>query len=117
MIPLMQSAIEKLLDDLNHISLRYQQARKGHQFEFYEDIAPFVSQVDQDVASLNLYQNQIQNLPYFNRQKFVRMQSLISDLAVSCHQSTTSKKIFIDRFKAVQHDLNYLIQNGGHKHV
>ncbi|MTV22574.1 DUF1798 family protein [Staphylococcus delphini] len=113
----MQIVIQQLIHDLATISQRYETARSGKQYDFYKEAQPFVQQVDAHLQSLHHYQDTISKQKYFNARKLQRMSSLMAELAVACHQSTTSKKLFLDQFKAVQHDLNYLSQLEGDEHV
>ncbi|EGQ2800830.1 DUF1798 family protein [Staphylococcus pseudintermedius] len=113
----MQIVIQQLIHDLATISQRFKVARVGRQYDFYKEVQPFVQQVDAHLQSLQHYQDTISKQKYFNAQKLQRMSSLMSEIAVACHQSTTSKKLFLDQFKAVQHDLNYLSQMERDGHV
>ncbi|MEJ7540767.1 DUF1798 family protein [Staphylococcus intermedius] len=113
----MQIVIQQLIHDLTTISQRYEAARAGRQYDFYNEVQPFVQQVDAHLQSLERYQHTISKQKYFNINKLHRMSSLMAELVVACHQSTTSKKLFIDQYKAVQHDLNYLSQLECDTHV
>ncbi|MFH0715537.1 DUF1798 family protein [Staphylococcus delphini] len=113
----MQIVIQQLIHDLTTISQRYEAARAGKQYDFYKEVQPFVQQVDAHLQSLQQFQHTISKQKYFNARKLQRMSSLMAELAVACHQSTTSKKLFLDQFKAVQHDLNYLSQLERDGHV
>lgn len=113
----MQIVIQQLIHDLTAIYQRYEEARAGRQYDFYNEVQPFVQQIDAHLQALQRYHHTISQHKYFNAQKLQRMSSLMAELAVACHQSTTSKKIFLDRYKAVQHDLHYLSQMERDKHV
>lgn len=90
----MQIVIQQLIHDLATISQRYEAARAGRPYDFYKEVQPFFQQVDEHLQSLQRYQHTISKQKYFNARKLQRMSSLMAELAVACHQSTTSKNCF-----------------------
>ncbi|ARJ51862.1 DUF1798 family protein [Staphylococcus lutrae] len=113
----MQDVIQELMNDLQNIAQRYQNVRAGRTYDFYEEIQPFVQKVDTDIHALNPHLDSIIKNKYFTMRKIIRMQSIISELAVNCHQARTSKAIFFSQFKVVQHDLKGMINIARDLHV
>ncbi|PTF16899.1 DUF1798 domain-containing protein, partial [Staphylococcus devriesei] len=51
------------------------------------------------------------NLPYMNNKKFDLLINSLKELSVDCHFQRTSKKLFTEKLKAVNYDLNYILQS------
>ena len=105
---MLQECIKDLIEDLQNIEDYYHKAKEGVQFDFYAMIQPFTKKVDQHIDSLSTFQKEIIALPLMNPMKLHLLIAHIKELSVECFYEKTSKKLFLDKFKAVQHDLKYL---------
>lgn len=105
---MLQECIKDLIEDLKFIDDNFQKAKDGNQFEFYSIIQPFTKRVDQHIESLSKFQNEVIALPLMNPLKWSLLIAHLKELSVECFFEKTSKKIFLDKFKAVQHDLKYI---------
>ncbi|GGB05776.1 hypothetical protein GCM10007190_12260 [Macrococcus hajekii] len=104
----MRYNIESLIDDIKKIEAYYDAARTGREFNFVLDIQPFTEQVDAHLSELMTHKTEILKLPLMNELKMKLFILHIRELSVECFFEKTSKKVFIDKLKAVQHDLHYL---------
>ncbi|MCU5745502.1 YppE family protein [Staphylococcus sp. SQ8-PEA] len=76
--------------------------------EFYNDVVPYSKKIDRLCEQLSDYKSEISHLPYMNEHKFKLLISNLKDLSVECHYAKTSRKLFTEKLKAVQYDLNYI---------
>ncbi|KAA1040211.1 DUF1798 family protein [Macrococcus equipercicus] len=97
-----------LIDDLTEIESTFEAAKKGREFNFVIDIQPFTERIDAHLTELMQYEETITALRLMNPLKLELLVSHIRELSVSCFFDRTSKKMFIDQFKAAQHDLHYI---------
>ncbi|ULG73337.1 DUF1798 family protein [Macrococcus brunensis] len=104
----MQDYIKPLNEDLVKIETFFNAAKKGKEFNFVLDIQPFTEHVDLHLSQLNDIKDHILSLPLMNELKFKLLVLHLRELSVECFFDKTSKKVFLDKFKAVQHDLHYL---------
>ncbi|RXK19254.1 DUF1798 family protein [Macrococcus sp. DPC7161] len=105
---MLQECIKDLIEDLQKINDSFIKAKEGNQFDFYLIINPFTKKVDQHIESLLIFQKEIIALPLMNPMKLHLLIAHLKELSVECFYEKTSKKLFLDKFKAVQHDLKYL---------
>lgn len=105
---MLQQCIESLMNDIIRIEHYFKASKDGQQFNFVMDVQPFTEKVDKHLSMLENYKVQVISLPLMNEKKYQLMVTHIKELSVSCFFSKTSKKIFIDQFKAVKHELHYL---------
>lgn len=98
------------LDEIHHI---FTNAKNDHEYDFYEDVKPFVENIDKQLNYLVEQQPKILNLPYMNEAKFQLLVDNYKELSVECHFKRTSKKLFLEKYKAVHHDLNYILTHLG----
>lgn len=109
--------INQLLNINQQIQHRFTLAKSGQNFDFYEDIKPFVHQVDQIITSLKQNQSKITKLPYYNEYKLQQLIKLLEEVSVECHYSSTSRKLFLEKMKVIHHDLTYIKEKGEHRYV
>lgn len=100
--------VVKLLNDLNQMQQYYHKAKEGESFNFVMHVQPFTEKVDRDISDISKYNEQIIQLKLMNEMKYKLMIQHLKELSVECFFSKTSKKVFIDKYKAVQHDLQYM---------
>lgn len=97
-----------LINKLNDMQQIFKNAKDDHEYDFYNDVVPFVEVVDELLDKLSSQQQEILKLQYMNEQKFYLLIDNYKELSVECHYKRTSKKMFLEKHKAVQHDLNYI---------
>ncbi|MCJ1656356.1 DUF1798 family protein [Staphylococcus sp. NRL 16/872] len=107
----MEKVVKDLLIELQYIEKHYNEAKTtGEDFNFYQTVKPYVQHIDDILNKLNQYQDNILLLPYMNEKKLKLLFNNIKELSVDCHFHRTSRKLFIEKFKAVNYDLNYLLE-------
>lgn len=94
---------QQLLADISEVESRYIAAREGQQYDFNNDIVPFVSQID-----AHLTQTEQETQQFIAQRE--RIETLLKTLSVSCHDARTSKKQFYDQLKTVKHDIMTIMQ-------
>lgn len=104
----MQDYIKSLNEDLVKIETFFNAAKNGKEYNFVLDIQPFTERVDRHLAQLDDIKEAILKLPLMNELKLQLLVLHLRELSVDCFFDKTSKKVFLDKFKAVQHDLHYL---------
>lgn len=105
---MLHECIINLNKELKMMEQFFEEAKKGKEFNFVIDIQPFTEKVDRHINDLVTYQEQIVSFPLMNEKKLKLMIIHLRELSVECFFDKTSKKVFIDKYKAVQHDLHYL---------
>lgn len=105
---MLQNCIISLIENMQQIEQYFQKAKNGEQFNFVIDVQPFTEQVDANLNQLNIFKDEILSLPLMNEKKLTLLMLYIRELSVDCFFDKTSKKLFIDKFKAVNHDLQYI---------
>ncbi|WP_105992775.1 DUF1798 family protein [Staphylococcus simulans] len=100
--------IEKLIKLTQEMEQRYQAAKNGTCYAFKEDVVPFVSHIDEILFKLDGQAEHIVALPYMNKLKYEILKENIEKLSVECHDSKTSRKMFMEKLKSVNYDLNYI---------
>lgn len=105
---MLQKCIISLIADMQSINDYFERSKKGELFNFVIDVQPFTERVDANLERLNAYTNEILSLPLMNEKKLSLMVQHIRELSVECFFEKTSKKLFIDKYKAVNHDLLYI---------
>jgi len=104
----LQDYIKPLNEDLVKIETFFKAAKKGKKFNFVLDIQPFTEHVDFHLSQLDEIKAHILDLSLMNDLKYKLLVLYLRELSVECFFDKTSKKVFLDKFKAVQHDLHYL---------
>ncbi|WP_165980645.1 DUF1798 family protein [Macrococcus carouselicus] len=104
----MRHYIESLNEDIKKIEIFFEAAKKGREFNFVIDIQPFTEHVDAHLTDLKMNEDQVVALPLMNELKLKLLIQHMRELSVECFFDKTSKKVFLDKYKAVQHDLHYL---------
>ncbi|TDM13241.1 DUF1798 family protein [Macrococcus lamae] len=105
---MLHECIQFLIEDLSAIDNNFDAAKNGREFNFVIDIQPFTEQVDGHLNDFLLYKDEIIAMRLMNPIKLDLMVTHLKELSVACFFEKTSKKVFIDQFKAVQHDLHYI---------
>lgn len=105
----MQQLITQLLNDVQLMQDRYESVKsKDIDYDFYKDVVPFTSYIDNLLETLSTFEPKILQLSYMNKIKFDLLISNIESLSVECHFKRTSRKLFTEKVKAVQYDLSYI---------
>lgn len=108
----MYELINEMLLELYTIERRYNEVKVTNQdFDFYETVYPYAQRIDKKLQDLTEYKDEIINLPYMNSKKFDLLINSIKELSVDCHFQRTSRKLFTEKLKAVNYDLNYILQS------
>ncbi|MBI5972498.1 DUF1798 family protein [Staphylococcus caledonicus] len=108
----MYELINEMLLELYTIERRYNEVKVTNQdFDFYETVYPYAQRIDKKLQDLTKYKDEIINLPYMNSKKFDLLINTIKELSVDCHFQRTSRKLFTEKLKAVNYDLNYILQS------
>nr|WP_263313273.1 YppE family protein [Mammaliicoccus sp. Marseille-Q6498] len=105
--------LQELIDKLTEMQQIFKNAKDDHEYDFYKDVVPFVEEVDHLLEAFTVHQASILKLQYMNQQKYELLIDNYKELSVECHYKRTSKKIFLEKHKAVQHDLNYILRHLG----
>ncbi len=105
---MLHECIVFLIKDLEEIEEVFVSAKQGQSFNFVIDIQPFTERIDAHINDVLKYKDDIIDMKLMNPLKLDLMISHLRELSVSCFFEKTSKKVFIDQFKAVQHDLHYI---------
>ncbi|MBF7017103.1 DUF1798 family protein [Staphylococcus durrellii] len=104
----MSQFIDDLIDDVQLMQTRYEIAKEQGDYNFYEVVKPFTTHIDNLITQIKLHEADILSLTYMNKQKFEILISNIETLSVECHFKRTSRKLFMEKLKAVQYDLGYI---------
>ncbi|KKD23052.1 hypothetical protein XA22_10610 [Staphylococcus cohnii subsp. cohnii] len=105
----MQQLITQLLNDVQNMQNRYETVKsKDIDYDFYKDVVPFTSYIDNLLETFSTFEPKILRLSYMNKKKFDLLISNIESLSVECHFKRTSRKLFTEKVKAVQYDLSYI---------
>ncbi|WKU13486.1 DUF1798 family protein [Staphylococcus devriesei] len=108
----MYELINEMLLELSTIERRYNEVKITNQdFDFYETVYPYTQHIDKKIQYLTEFKQEIINLPYMNNKKFDLLINSFKELSVDCHFQRTSKKLFTEKLKAVNYDLNYILQS------
>ncbi|PNZ70223.1 DUF1798 family protein [Staphylococcus croceilyticus] len=107
----MERVVKALLKELQYIETHYNEVKTtGEDFDFYQKVVPYTQYIDDTLNELIQYKNDIIQLPYMNERKFNLLVNNIKELSVDCHFHRTSRKLFTEKLKAVNYDLNYLLE-------
>lgn len=105
---MLHKCIISLIEDLKTIETYFNRAKLGESFNFVLHVQPFTEQVDGHMSAMEHYKDEIIALPLMNEKKYLLMIQHLRELSVDCFFEKTSKKLFLDRYKAVNHDLQYI---------
>ncbi|EKU47475.1 DUF1798 family protein [Staphylococcus massiliensis] len=97
---------------LDEIFQRFTSSKEGHAYDFYKEVVPYTKEVDAKLDLLIEEKQNIVELPYMNPMKFDNFIEHFKELTVECHFDK-SRKLFIEKHKAVTYDLNYIQQHLG----
>ncbi|GAA6825371.1 DUF1798 family protein [Staphylococcus sp. 18_1_E_LY] len=104
----MPQFIDDLINDVQLMQTRYEIAKEEGDYDFYEVVKPFTTHIDNLITQIKAHKTEILSLSYMNNQKFEILISNIETLSVECHFKRTSRKLFMEKLKAVQYDLGYI---------
>lgn len=108
----MDELIQQLIDELNIMYQRYHEAKTTQvDYDFYHVVQPYSKRIDRELNELKTKKQHIVQLPYMNPMKFDLLISHIEELSIECHFQRTSRKLFMEKFKSVQYDLNYILNH------
>ena len=107
----MPQFIDDLINDVQLMQTRYEIAKEEGDYDFYEVVKPFTTHIDNLISQIKAHETDILNLSYMNKQKFDILISNLETLSVECHFKRTSRKLFMEKLKAVQYDLGYIQRN------
>ena len=103
--------INDLINELHTIEDRYNIVKNSEtNFDFYEVVYPYSQAIDTKLENLIKLKPQIIQLSYMNANKFDLLIKSYKELSVDCHFYRTSKKLFNEKLKSVNYDLNYIYQ-------
>lgn len=105
---MLHECIDFLIKDLEKINAYYQAAKDGREFNFVIDIQPFTENIDSHLYELITYRGKITQFKLMNDMKLDLLVQHMRELSVECFFEKTSRKVFFDKYKAVQHDLHYM---------
>ncbi|RIN77289.1 DUF1798 family protein [Staphylococcus simulans] len=104
----MYTIISTLLEQTFIMKQRYEEAREGKAYEFKDDVMPFAYYIDELLNQLDGHAENIVALPYMNQLKYQMLKENLERLSVECHYASASRKLFMDKLKSVNYDLNYI---------
>ncbi|MCE4957044.1 DUF1798 family protein [Macrococcoides caseolyticum] len=110
---MLHNCIKSLITELQLIENYFERSKKGEYFNFVLDVQPFTERVDNNLMGLEQFTSEILSLPLMNEKKLLLLKQHLRELSVDCFFEKTSKKLFIDKYKAVQHDLTYIYRQIG----
>ncbi|WP_226386316.1 DUF1798 family protein [Staphylococcus sp. Marseille-Q1834] len=107
----MEKVVKELLKELQYIETQYNEVKTtSEDFDFYQKVVPYAHYIDGILNELIQHKDDIIQLAYMNERKFDLLVNNIKELSVDCHFHRTSRKLFTEKFKAVNYDLNYLLE-------
>lgn len=110
----MLDTIRQLIEEVNYMNDTYEQVRKHDENkDFHKVVEPYVRHIDSQLKQLKTYEQSLIDTTYMNKPKLDLLIKNIEELSVECHFKRTSRKLFTEKIKAVQYDLNNILN----KHV
>ncbi|BFL78543.1 YppE family protein [Staphylococcus hominis subsp. novobiosepticus] len=107
----MYTLINKILQELQYMSSCYNKVKlTKSDNQFYRDVVPYVNKIDYLIEELSHYNDKLIQFPYMNKKKLEILIKNMKELSVECHYSKTSKKLFNEKLKSVNYDLNNLLK-------
>ncbi|UXR66383.1 YppE family protein [Staphylococcus pasteuri] len=107
----MLDIIKNLILEVNHMGQKYERVREKEEDEyFHKVIEPYVRNIDTQLNQLRNYEQSLVNTTYMNKKKVDLLFKNIEELSVECHFKRTSRKLFTEKIKAVQYDLNNILK-------
>ena len=104
----MLDTIRQLIEEVNYMNDTYEQVRKHDEDkDFHKVVEPYVRHIDSQLKQSLI------DTTYMNKPKLDLLIKNIEELSVECHFKRTSRKLFTEKIKAVQYDLNNILN----KHV
>ncbi|MCE5024429.1 DUF1798 family protein [Staphylococcus simulans] len=104
----MYTIISTLIEQTYIMKQRYEEARSGKAYDFKNEVMPFAYHIDDLLNHLDGYAENIIALSYMNQLKYQILKENLERLSVECHYASASRKLFMDKLKSVNYDLNYL---------
>lgn len=107
---LMNDIVKTLIYEVNNMQQYFEHVKSQQQdHDFYQIVKPYTVQIDGLLNKLKLHRELIIQVPYMNQRKFELLISNIEQLSVECHFKRTSRKLFIEKLKSVQYDLQNIL--------
>ncbi|MBO0928985.1 DUF1798 family protein [Staphylococcus sp. 30400_3112M30941] len=106
----MNDIVEALIYEVNNMQRNFESV-KSQQLDddFYKIVKPYTVHIDNLLNEMKLQRESIIHIPYMNQRKFELLISNIEQLSVECHFKRTSRKLFIEKLKSVQYDLQNIL--------
>lgn len=86
------SELRALLDE---VALRYEKARAGYEFDFTEEIEPFLKRNEETVMSIRNMKTDFR----FNAATREKAEEEFMELLMACHMRRFSKKVYREKYK------------------
>ncbi len=105
---LMNDVVESLIYEVNNMQQNFENVKSQQQdHDFYQTVKPYTEHIDSMLNEIKLHREFIIEVPYMNSRKF---ELLIANIEQLCRMSfkRTSRKLFIEKLKSVQYDLQYI---------
>lgn len=107
---LMNDIVKALIYEVNNMQQYFEHVKSQQQdHDFYQIVKPYTVQIDGLLNKLKLHRELIIQVHYMNQRKFELLISNIEQLSVECHFKRTSRKLFIEKLKSVQYDLQNIL--------
>ncbi|MGZ2315873.1 DUF1798 family protein [Staphylococcus argenteus] len=106
----MNDIVKALIYEVNNMQQYFEHVKSQQQdHDFYPIVKPYTVQIDGLLNKLKLHRELIIQVHYMNQRKFELLISNIEQLSVECHFKRTSRKLFIEKLKSVQYDLQNIL--------
>ncbi|CDR63557.1 TPA: DUF1798 family protein [Staphylococcus argenteus] len=106
----MNDIVKALIYEVNNMQQYFEHVKSQQQdHDFYQIVKPYTVQIDGLLNKLKLHRELIIQVHYMNQRKFELLISNIEQLSVECHFKRTSRKLFIEKLKSVQYDLQNIL--------
>ncbi len=77
--------------------------------DFYQTVKPYTEHIDSLLNEINLHREFIIEVPYMNSRKFELLIANIEQLSVESKPWVNCQKLFIEKLKSVQYDLQNIL--------
>ncbi len=107
---LMNDVVESLIYEVNNMQQNFENVKSQQQdHDFYQTVKPYTEHIDSLLNEIKLHREFIIEVPYMNSRKFELLIANIEQLSVECHFKRTSRKLFIEKLKSFQYDLQNIL--------
>lgn len=99
----MNDVVESLIYEVNNMQQNFENVKSQQQdHDFYQTVKPYTEHIDSILNEIKLHRD-------MNSRKFELLIANIEQLSVECHFKRTSRKLFIEKLKSVQYDLQNIL--------